>query len=269
MRGSLHESNGRKAVELLLTPGPEIELPGPRLSDAAGSAAAETAARRAVIAYMSGDAAGLKAVASHRSSQLAECTHPTTWMRMKAQAGAVELRGNERLAVGLVESTFEGDRFLGGDPIAVALVREDGDWKVLSICRDVVTVKDAVPALCGMMARLDGSTSDPPEPRLVEPREGQEVGEGHPFLSWTVDPGGGPLLAQVFTYQYGDFGEKEASWPEARLKVFPAEPRHGKVAVLAEIVGPRMSWSVWTIGQGGQVAVAPAAHFGVAPTKIK
>ncbi len=199
-------------------PGPEIELPGPRLSEAAGSAAAETAARRAVIAYMSGDSAGLKAVASRRSSQLAECTHPTTWMRMKAQAGAVELRGNERLAVGLVESTFEGDRFLGGDPIAVVLVREDGDWKVLIICRDVVTVKDAVPALCGMMARLDGSTSDPPEPRLVEPREGQNVGEEHPYLTWTVDPGGGPLLAQVFAYQYGDFGEKEASWPEAQAE---------------------------------------------------
>ena len=72
---------------------------------------------------------------------------------MKAQAGAVELRGNERLAVALVESTFEGDRFLGGDPIAVVLVREDGHWKVLIICRDVVTVRDAVPALCDIMAR--------------------------------------------------------------------------------------------------------------------
>ena len=35
VRGSFHESNGRKAVELLLMPGPEIELPGPRLSESA------------------------------------------------------------------------------------------------------------------------------------------------------------------------------------------------------------------------------------------
>ena len=116
---------------------------------------------------------------------------------------------------------------------------------------------------------MDGSTSDPPEPRLVEPLEGQNVGEEHPYLTWTVDPGGGPLLAQVFAYQYGDLAEKEASWPDARLKVFPAEPRQGKVAVLAEVVGSHMSWSVWTIGQGGQVAVAPAAHFGVARLRVK
>ena len=169
----------------------------------------------------------------------------------------------------VVESTFEGDRFLGGDPIAVVLVREERQWKALIICRDVVTVRDAVPALCTIMARMDSSTSHPPEPRLVEPREGQNVGEEHPYLTWTVDPGGGPLMGQVFAYQYGDLGEKESSWPDARLKVFPAEPRQGKVAVLAEVVGSHMSWSVWTIGQGGQLAVAPPAHFGVAPLKTK
>ncbi len=58
VRGSLHESNGRKAVELLLRPGPEIELPGPRLTESAGREEAETTARRAVIAYMSGDSRG-------------------------------------------------------------------------------------------------------------------------------------------------------------------------------------------------------------------
>jgi hypothetical protein len=269
VRGSFHESNGRRAIELLLMPGPEIEVPGPSLSEAAGREEAETAARRAVIAFMSGDPIGLKDVASRKSSQLAECTRPTSWMRMKAQAGPVELRGNERLAIALVESTFEGDRFLGGDRIAVVLVREAGHWKALSICRDVVTVKDTVPALCDIMARMDGSSSDPPKPRLVAPLEGQNVGEQQPYLTWNVSAGGGPLLAQILAFQYSDLAEKDASWPDARLRVFPAEPRQGKVPALAEVVGSHMSWSVWTIGQGGQLAVAPAAHFGVAPLRVK
>ena len=270
VRGSFHESNGRKAVELLLRPGPEIELTGPQIAATARRDEAEDTARRAVSAFLSGDAQELKAVASRRSSQLAECTRPVRFMQgIRAQAGAVELRGNDRLAVGLVESTFEGDRFLGGDPIAVVLVRESGQWKALSICRDVVTVKDTVPALCDMMARMDGSTSDPPDPRLVEPLEGQNVGEQQPYLSWTIGSGGGVLLGQILAFQYGDLAEKDASWPDARLQVFPAELRQGKVPALGGIVGAHMSWSVWTIGCGGQVAVAPAAHYGVAPAKIK
>jgi Thioredoxin-like len=270
VRGSLHESNGRKAVEMLLRPGPEIELPGPRLTSAAGREEAADTARRAVTAFLSGDSRGVAAVASHRSSQLAECTRPgPSLQEMKAQAGAVELRGNERISVALVESTFESDRFLGGDPIAVVLVREDGHWKVLMICRDSLTVRDAVPALCNIMARMGSSTSDPPEPRLVEPLEGRNVSGEKPYLTWAVTSGGGPLLAQVFAHQFGNSDEKDASWPQARLKVFPAEPRQGKINILSEVVGSHMSWSVWTIGQNGQVAVAPAVHFGVTPVRIK
>ena len=70
-------------------------------------------------------------------------------------------------------------------------------------------------------------------PRLVEPLEGQNVGEEQPYLTWTIGSGGGPLLGQVLAYQYGDLAEKDASWPDARLKVFPPEPRQGKVAALA------------------------------------
>jgi hypothetical protein len=184
VRGAYHESNARKAVELLLMSGPEIEVPRPWLSGSAGREEAETTARRAVIAFMSGDSCGLKSVASRKSSQLAECTRPGPSMQgMRSQAGAVELRGNERLAIALVESTFEGDRFLGGDPIAVVLVREAGHWKSLIICRDVVTVKDAVPALCEVMAKMDDSTGEPPEPRLLEPQEGQNVDEAKPYLT--------------------------------------------------------------------------------------
>lgn len=272
VRGSFHESNGRKAVELILRPGPEIELPGPRISESAVREEAEATARRAVIAFMSGDSKGLMEVASRKSSQLNECTRPGTLMKeMKAQAGAVELRGNERLAVALVESTFEGDRFLGGDPIAVVLVREDGLWKVLIICRDILTVRDSVPALCNILAGMSSSSAngDPPEPRLVEPLEGQNVSEDKPYLTWTIPTGGGPLLGQVFAYLYGDLAENDASWPDARLKVFPPEPRQGKIPILAEVIGSHMSWTVWTIGQGGQVAVAPAVHFGRTPLRIK
>ena len=74
-------------------------------------------------------------------------------------------------------------------------------------------------------------------------------------MTWTVPVAGGPLLAQVFEHHYGDTGARDASWPEARLQVFPAEPRGGKVNPFLGVVGSRMSWTVWTIGQGGQVGL--------------
>ncbi|HMF36883.1 MAG TPA: hypothetical protein VKF17_09600 [Isosphaeraceae bacterium] len=101
------------------------------------------------------------------------------------------------------------------------------------------------------------------------PPRSRKVSEEKPYLTWTVTPGGEQLLAQVFAHQFGNLDEQDASWPQARLKVFPAEPRQGKIRILSEVVGSHMSWSVWTISQSGQVAVAPALHFGVTPVRVK
>ena len=94
---------------------------------------------------------------------------------MRAKAGAVDLRGNEWLAVGTVEATFENDRFLGADPVAVVLVREDGRWKALVVSRDVVNVKTVVSRLCPLLDKLSPTDAGPPEPKLVAPLDGQTV----------------------------------------------------------------------------------------------
>jgi thioredoxin-related protein len=270
VKGSGHESNACKAIGPILSPGPELEMPGRTLPMDAGRDEAEGTARRAVVAYLSGDPARLKSVAARRSSQLAECKRPAKWIKdMRAKVGAVELRGNEWLAVGIVEATFESDRFLGTDPVAVVLVREDGRWKALVVSRDVVNVKNVVSRLCPLLDKLRPTNSQPPEPRLLAPLDGQTMSETLRELSWTVPAGGEPLMAQICEVRMGDANEPESSWPDVRLSVFPAEPRNGKLNPFLGVMGSNMSWGVWTIGQSGRVAVSPLAHFKVQPVRVK
>jgi hypothetical protein len=270
VRGSAHESNTRRAIGAILSPGPGLELPGPSLASGAGRDEAEDSARRAVAAFVSGDPAGLKTVASRRSSQLAECVRPGKLLKeMRVKAGAVDLRGNEWLAVGTVEATFENDRFLGADPVMVVLVREDGHWKAFDVSRDAVNIKNVVPRLCKFLATSRATNSQPAEPRLLVPLDGQSVSETLRDLRWMVPAGGEPLLAQVCEVRSGNLDEPGASWPDVRLYVFPPEPREGMFNVFTGIMGSNMSWGVWTIGQSGRVAVSPLAHFKVQPPRVK
>ena len=71
------------------------------------------------------------------------------------------------------------------------------------------------------------------------------------------------MRAQVFEHHFGDSGDPDESWPQARLEAFPGEPSRGKANPFTGVIGSRMSWTVWTIGPGGQVAVPPAVHFEV------
>jgi hypothetical protein len=245
-------SSRGKALELLMRPGREFELSGPHLGDDAGRLEAEQTARRAVTAFLCGDSSELKAVASRRSSQLAECTRPgSTIKETKAQVREVQLRGNGLLAIAIVESSFESDRFVGADPVVVVLLREDKHWKALCVCQEITTLEGAVPVLCKAIEHLETARPSPPEPRLEEPGDGQVLSAKLPFLTWTVPGEGGPLLAQVFEHHFGDLAEADARWPQARLRVFPAEPRGGKVnPFLGGFFGSRMSWTIWTIGSG-------------------
>ena len=97
--GSLHESNGRRTIELILRPGPEIELPGPRLSESAGREEAEITARRAVIAYMSGR---FGRAASCRVSQIvaARGMHTTHFVDADESTGRSRRNARQRAAGG-------------------------------------------------------------------------------------------------------------------------------------------------------------------------
>jgi hypothetical protein len=62
---------------------------------------------------------------------------------------------------------------------------------------------------CEAVAAIEQATTAPPEPRLLEPVEGQNVSVEKPYSSWTVASGGGPFLAQVFEYHFGDMDDKD------------------------------------------------------------
>jgi hypothetical protein len=263
-RASAHAAETPEALRGQLKPPALSRLPGPSITVRTSRLEAEHVARRAVAAYLSGDIDRLKAVASARSSQFAECTVPGRWNAgMTVQTGEVDLRGRGDLAAAVVESFFEGKDVLGADPIAVVLVREQERWRALAVCRDFVTVREAVPRLCDALGRVRPRDGRPVSPALIEPLEGQDLGAARPFLVWSVPDGGEPLLAQVFEQHFGDLADKDAHWPEARLEVFPPEPRGGKVNPFAGVVGSRMSWTVWTIGESGRITVAAARRFGI------
>ena len=123
---------------------------------------------------------------------------------IKAHAHEVALRGNDLLAVAVVETSFEGERFVGADPVVVVLVREDKHWKALCVCREIMTLNDVVPALCKAIVQGEPPKSAPPEPRLLGRRDGQVLTRDFPFLTWTVPVEGGPVHAQIFEHHYGD-----------------------------------------------------------------
>jgi hypothetical protein len=137
------------------------------------------------------------------------------------------------------------------------------------VSRDVVNVKNVVSRLCPLLDKLRPTNSQPPEPRLLGPLDGQTMSETLRDLSWAVPAGGEPLMAQICEVRMGNSNEPESSWPDVRLSVFPAEPRNGKLNPFLGVMGSNMSWGVWTIGQSGRVAVSPLAHFNVQPLRVK
>ncbi len=168
--GSPHESEGRKAVDELLKPGPETSLPGTEMPEEAGRAEAVSVARRAVIAYVSGDPERLKRWASASSPQLSRCTRPPEYRRgWDVDAGPVEVRGNGTIAFARVEMRSRGKNIIGADPVLVVLRREGSHWKAFSVGDDVFCLR-ALPALCRLELRTrSGTTAAPPIPRLLRP----------------------------------------------------------------------------------------------------
>ena len=74
--------------------------------------------RRAAAAFVSGDAGNMKEVASESSPQLSRCTAPEEFRSgWTAHAGAVEIRGNAKVAFARVEIRYHGKNVIGGRSI--------------------------------------------------------------------------------------------------------------------------------------------------------
>ncbi len=262
---SRHQDAGRKAVAELLRPGPEMTLPGPELPDAEGRAEAAAIARRAVVAYVSGDPVGLKAVASHFSPQLTRCIKPEAFRRgLAVVAESVEVRGNEALAFARVDMQWRGEKMIGADSVLVILHRESSRWKAFAVSSDILSIKE-LPAFCRLEIRARAGPGDLPTPRLLYPVDGGRIGVGGKSFTWEVTGDGAPLAAQVCQVLLS--GEKGSSWPETRLKVYPGMPP-GRSLLWSEtakyltgVTAEQMSWCVWSVGQDGRISVSGVGSY--------
>jgi thioredoxin-related protein len=263
--GSRHEDAGRKAVAELLRSGPEMTLPGPELLDAERRAEAAAVARRAVVAYMSGDSMGLKAVASPSSPQLTCCTKPDEfWQGRAVVADSVEVRGNEAVAFARVDMQWRGKKMVGADSVLVILRREDARWKAFAVSSDILSIKE-LPALCRLEFRAGTGQGDHSAPRLLYPIGGGRIGVGGTSFAWEVPGEDGALAAQVCQVLLNR--EKGSSWPETRLKVYPGMPR-GRSLLLSEtakdltgVTAEQMSWCVWSVGRDGGISVSGVGSY--------
>ena len=192
-----HPIRARQAMEELLRPAPEMVLAGKELPDRAGRDEAAQIARRAVAAYFSGDAEGVKRVAASNSPQLSRCTRAQPDRReWKVDTGAIELRGNDAIAFTKVEMRFEGPRRLGAEACLVVLVREASQWKAFSISSDPHSVR-ALRELCGLQFRaVAGPHASPPVPELLHPADGSPIGQQGKSFAWDIPAAGEPLACR-------------------------------------------------------------------------
>ena len=162
---SPHRAAAEKALLELLRPGPETMFPGPVLPSSEGRNEAITVARQAAVAFVSGDPAGMKKVASAASPQLSRCSAPEDFRSgWRADAGAVDIRGNANVAFAKVEIRYRGKNFIGADPFLVILRSESAGWKAFVVTNDVACMKE-LPALCRVT--LQPRRNGPPPPVLA------------------------------------------------------------------------------------------------------
>ncbi len=259
-----HEADGRTALDAILKPGRVTPLPGEEVPATAGRAQAILVAKRAVIAYVAGEPERLRSVASASSPQLSLCTRPDEVRRdWDVQAGSVELRGNEAIAIGRVEMQFRGKRMIGADPVAVVLRREGPHWKAFSVGTDVFWIW-TLPQLCRLTLREPPARQSPPVPRLSYPDDDKPIGRDGRSFAWEVPAGGEPIAAQVCEVL---LDVKGTSWPMSRIKVFPGEPRSRSLTVaetmqnVTGVAADEMRWCVWAIGVDGRISASEARRY--------
>jgi thioredoxin-related protein len=267
---SPHKAAATKALLELLRPGPETMLPGPVLPGSEDRDAAITVAREAAVAFVSGDPAGMKKVASESSPQLSRCISPEDFRSgWTADAGAVDIRGNANVAFAKVEIRYRGKNVIGADPFLVILRRESTRWKAFVVTNDAPCMRE-FPALCRLSLRPGRIGPSPPSPRLSSPEDGGMIGgKDYKSFRWEVPGESGALAAQVCQVLLDS--QKGRSWPDTRFKIYPGVPRATSLSTLESPTGLRsdqMFWCVWSIAEDGQVSVSEVRRYQFARFKL-
>jgi thioredoxin-related protein len=267
---SAQKSSARKAVDELHRPGPETSLPGPVLPGSEGRDEAVAIARRAAVAFVSGDPSGMKEVASVSSPQLSRCTAPEDFRSgWAADAGAVEVRGNASVAFARVEIRYRGKNVIGADAFLVILRKEPAGWRAFAVTNDVICMKELA-ALCRFSLRSGPTGPPPPTPRLSSPVDGGTIGgKEYKSFGWEIPGEHQPLAAQVCQVLLNS--QQGRSWPDIRFKIYPGEPRTRSLSAYDEsLTGVRsqqMFWCVWRVGLDGQISVSEVRKYQFAPFK--
>ncbi len=268
VRGGSREDAARRAVVALLKPGPETDLPGPRLPDAADLTGAVATARRAGVAYMAGDAEALKEVASEGSPQFARCTKARAWRRgLAVDVGPVEVRGGKDIAFAKVEMSYRGEEIWGADPFLVVLRRKSSRWKAFAASDDPETLQ-VLPDLLSPIHPRDDAVA-PATPRLVWPDDRALLPDSQKSLTWETPDGGETIVAHVCQLMSDETGAdtRGESWPYTTLKFFPSMTRGGRVPTGEYAMGMPVHWCVWSIGEGGRMSVSEVRGYDFADYK--
>jgi hypothetical protein len=260
-----NEDAGRKAVGELLTAGPETGLPGSELTNAENRAEAATVAKRSAIAYMSGDAVELKAVAAPSSPQLTRCLKPEEYRRGRdVGIDSVAIRGNQTVAFAKVDVHWRGTKEFGADSVVVVLQRDASQWKAFAVSSDILCTKE-LSAFCRLEFCTAIKSDDLPIPRLLYPVDGAKIGDGGKSFAWDLPGEGGPFAAQVCQVLLG--GENGSRWPDTRLRVYPGAPPRRTLLWsetaqdLTGVTAKEMAWCVWLIGRDGRISVSGVRKY--------
>ncbi len=268
LHGGPHDSAARRGVDLILHPGPETDLPGPRLPNAADPVGAEDTARRAIACYMAGDPRGLKEVASEESPQLTRCINPQAWRRgLAVRTGPIEIRGGKDLAFAKVEVTYRGKGNLGADSFLVVLRRESSRWRAFSVTGDIESWK-WLPDLLGLIHPQDGAAI-PATPRLVWPADRALLPDLKRPLAWQIPEGEETIVSQVCMLMGEELhaDARGESWPYASLVMCPGMPRGSSISASRYNPGLPARWCVWSIGIGGRMSVSEVRGYDLANSK--
>jgi thioredoxin-related protein len=261
---SANNASARRAVDELHRPGPETSLPGPVLPSSEGRDEAVAIARRAAVAFVSGDPNGMREVASVSSPQLARCTAPEDFRAgWAADAGAVEVRGNACIAFARVEIRYRGKSMIGADPFLVVLRRESAKWRAFAVTSDVICMTE-LPALCRLSLRPEPTGPPPPTPRLSSPVDGGTIGgKEHKSFHWEIPGESEPLAAQLCQVLLNS--QAGRSWPDTRFKIYTGEPRVRSLSSDGEsptgLSSKEMLWCVWSVGPDGQISVSEVRRY--------
>lgn len=255
--GSIHESQALRAARVLLKPASGKLLEKGSLGAPVDPAGAEHAVQEAAIAYLSADPQRLAPVLSRQSLLRQYTRRPgkQSWLDgMQATVSEVELRGNDWFAVAVLQAEFENNRSLGQTPLSVVLMREDSQWRVLSVLRDSRAI-DAVRHFANLPLEAKAD-SEPPQPaKLLTPADGDELTSKG--LEWEQPAEGKTPLAQVCELVI--VGHGSDGWPDfCDLSFHAGTQSNGAVKV--GVSGEQCHWRVWSIGKAG-IAVSESRMY--------